>query len=167
MNADTKPPHWNGLLKYSSKMATDEDFNLAQEWMSTNKMQDQVSMPTAGGCITDPFVVVTETQPTNSPAGTTTLNGPSSLPYLSRSSISDATQVSKGGNKRTSAEVSSSSNTAANSQSKARCLAPTDDAMANIWDDFGPSAAPDPSPQNNLMMPQHINLHEANLRHSP
>jgi hypothetical protein len=167
MNAGTEPPHWNDLLKYSSKTATDENFDLAQEWMSTNKMQDQVSMPTAGGHITDPFVVVMEMQQMTSPAGTTTLNGPSSLPYLSRSSISDATQVSKGGNKRTSAEVSSSSNAAANSKSKARCLAPTDDAMANIRDDFGPSAAPDPSPQNNLMMPQRINLHEAGLRGSP
>ncbi len=167
MNAGTEPPHWKDLHKYSSKKATDEDFDLAQEWMSTNKMPDQVSMPTAGGRITDLFFVVTERQPTNSPAGATTSNGPSPPPDLLRSSISDVTRVSKGGNKCTSAEVSSSLDAASNSKSKACQLALTNDAMANIRDDFGPSAAPDPSPQNNLMMPQHINLHEANLRHSP
>ena len=38
-----------------------EDFDLAEEWMNmVDKMPDQVSMPTADGRITDPFVVVSE-----------------------------------------------------------------------------------------------------------
>jgi hypothetical protein len=144
MNAGTEPPLWKDLLKYSSKKATDEDFDLSQEWMSmTNKMPDQVSMPTAGSCITEPFIVVTETQPTNNPAGTTTSNSPTPPPDSSRNQNSNMTQVSKGGNKRASAKVSSSLNAAANLKLKTRRAAPTNDATANNKrDDFGPSAPP-------------------------
>ena len=71
MDAGMEPPHWHNLLKYSSEKATDEDFNLAKEWMiMVDKMPDQVSMPMAAGRITDPFVVVSKEQPTIHPAGT-------------------------------------------------------------------------------------------------
>jgi hypothetical protein len=33
MDAGTVPPHWEDLLKHSSKKATDEDFFLAEDWM--------------------------------------------------------------------------------------------------------------------------------------
>ena len=70
MEAGTEPPQWKDLLKFSSKKATDEDFDLAQDWMSTtDKMKESVLMPEAGTRITDPFVAVTEAQPTNNPAG--------------------------------------------------------------------------------------------------
>jgi len=80
MDVGTEPPHWRGLLKYSSEKATDEDFDLAKEWMNmVDKMPDQVSMPTATGRITDPFVVVSKGQPTTHPAGTNAQSNPFSL----------------------------------------------------------------------------------------
>ena len=103
MDAGTEPPHWKDLLKYSSEKATDEDFDLAQDWMSTtDKMKDPVLMPAAGTRITDPFVVVTETQPTTNPAGNIPSNGPTPLPDSHRPPNSDNMRVSEGGNKRTS-----------------------------------------------------------------
>jgi hypothetical protein len=169
MNAGTEPLHWKDLLKYSFEKATDEDFNLAQEWMSmTDKMPDQVSMPMAGGRITNPFVIVMETQPTNNPVGSTTSNGPTPPPDSSRNQNSNATKVSKGGNKHTSAKVSLLSNAAANLKSKTCRTAPPDDVMANnTRDDFGPLAPPKPSTQNNLLMPQRVNLHESGLWRLP
>ena len=87
MDAGTEPPHWHDLLKYSSEKATDEDFDLAKEWMNVvDKIPDQVSMPTAAGRITDPFVVVSEGQPTTNPAGT--LASPSQTPPASAVSSS-------------------------------------------------------------------------------
>jgi len=109
MDAGTEPPHWHDLLKYSSEKATDEDFNLAKEWMNmVEKMPDQVSMPTATGRIADPFVVVSKGQPTIHPTGTNA--SPSQTP--SASAVSSPTNpgmhASEGGNKRASAKVSSS-----------------------------------------------------------
>ena len=117
MDAGTEPPHWHDLLKYSSEKATDEDFDLAKEWMNmVDKMPDQVSMPTAAGRITDPFVVVSEGQPTTHPVGTNV--SPSQT--LSASAVSSSTtsgmQASEGGNKRASANVSSTSKAAASSR---------------------------------------------------
>jgi hypothetical protein len=89
MDAGTEPPHWHDLLKYSSEKATDEDFDLAEEWMNmVDKMPDQVSMPPAAGRITDPFVVVSKGQPTIHPAGTTA--SPSQTPPASTASSSTA-----------------------------------------------------------------------------
>ena len=83
-----------------------------------DKMPDQVSMPTAAGHITDPFVVVSDGQPTKNPAGTSA--SPSQTPPASAalSPVTPGMQASEGGNKRASAKVSSSSNAAASSSSK-------------------------------------------------
>jgi hypothetical protein len=114
MDAGTEPPHWHDLLKYSSEKATDEDFDLAEEWMNmVDKMPDQVSMPTAAGCITDPFVIVSKGQPTINPVGTNA--SPSQPPPASAASSSTTSgmQASEGGYKCASAKVSSTSNAAA------------------------------------------------------
>ena len=125
-------------------------------------------MPAAGTRITDPFVVVTETQPTTNPAGNIPSNGPTPPPDSHRPPNSDAMRVSEGGNKRPSTEVSLSSNAAANLKSKIRWIAPPDDALANNRGvDFGHLAPPESSTQNNMLMPQRINLHESGLRRSP
>ncbi len=61
MDAGTVPPHWEDLLKHSSKKATDEEFSLAEDWMdSIEKMLGDQSNVTAGSRITDPFAVVTK-----------------------------------------------------------------------------------------------------------
>ena len=170
MDAGTEPPHWHDLLKYSSEKATDEDFDLAKEWMNmVDKMPDQaqVSMPTAEGCITDPFVVVSEGQPTTHPAGTNA--SPSQTPPNSAdlSSLTLGMQVSEGGNKRALAKVSSSSNAGASSLSKTRRLFPSDNVVSKSRDDFGANATPEPTSNDHLLMPSCINLHESGLRCSP
>jgi len=162
MDAGTEPPHWHDLLKYSSEKATDEDFDLAKEWMNmVDKMPDQVSMPTAAGRITDPFVIVSEGQPTTHPAGTIT--SPSQTPSASAvlSSTTPGMQTSEGGNKRASAKVSSSS------KSKTRRLSPTDNAASKSRDDFGVQATMDQMTNDHLLMPSRVNLHESGLRRSP
>ena len=61
MDAGTVPPHWEDLLKHSSKKATDEEFSLAKDWMeSIKKMPGDLLNKMAGSRITDPFAVVTE-----------------------------------------------------------------------------------------------------------
>jgi len=168
MDAGTEPSHWHDLLKYSSEKATDEDFDLTEEWMNmVDKMPDQVPMPTATANITDPFIVVSEGQPTTHPAGTNA--SPSQTP--SASAVSSPTtpgmQASEGGNKHASAKVSSSSNAAANLLSKTRQLSPTDNAASKSRDDFGVQATTDQMTNDHLLMPSRVNLHKFGLRRSP
>jgi len=63
MDAGMVPAHWEDLLKYSSKKATDEEFSLVKDWMeSTEKVPgagDHSNVP-FGSCINDPFAVITE-----------------------------------------------------------------------------------------------------------
>jgi len=168
MDAGTEPPHWHDLLKYSSEKATDEDFDLAEEWMNmVDKMLDQVSMPMAAGRITDPFVVVSEGQPTTHPAGTIT--SPSQT--LSASAVSSPTtpgmQASEGGNKYASAKDSTSSNAAANFLSKTGRFSPKDNAASKSRDDLGAQATTDQMTNDHLLMPSRVNLHESGLRCLP
>jgi len=168
MDAGTEPPHWHDLLKYSSKKATDKDFDLAEEWMNmVDKMPDQVSMPTADGRITDPFVVVSEGQPTTNPAGTTA--SPSQTPPAAAASSSSTPgmRASEGGNKRASANVSSTLNAAASSPSKSRRFSPSDNAASKSRDDFGAQATTEPTTNNPLLMPSRVNLYESGLRRLP
>ena len=124
-------------------------------------------MPEAGTRITDPFVAVTETQPTNNPAGDNPSNGLTPPPISHRPHL-DAMRVSERGNKRPSPEVSLSSNAAANLKSKIPRIAPQDDALDNNrGNDFGNPAPPASSTQNEMLMPQCVNLHESGLRRLP
>ena len=66
MNAGTIPPNWYDLVIHSSEVATDEDFELAQNWSSNlPPMVPEYGNPPNSGlnCITDMFVVVPD-QPT-------------------------------------------------------------------------------------------------------
>jgi hypothetical protein len=167
MEAGTEPPQWKDLLKFSSEKATYEDFDLAQDWMSTNdKMKDSVLMPEAGTRITDSFVVVTEARPTNNPAGNNPSNG-LTPPLISHCPHLDVMRVSEGGNKRPSPEEPSPSNAAANLKSKVPRIAPQDDALAiNTGNDFG-HPAPPASSTDDMQMPKCINLHESGLWRLP
>ena len=168
MDAGTEPPHWHDLLMYSSKKATDEDFDFAEEWMTmVDKMPDQVSMPTENGRITVPFVVVSEGQPTTNPAGTTA--SPSQTPPAAASSspLTSGMRASKGGNKRASANVSSTSNAAASLSSKSRRFSPSDNAATKRRDDFGAQATTEPTTNDHLLMPSRVNLYESGLRRLP
>jgi hypothetical protein len=168
MDAGTEPLHWHDLLKYSSKKATDEDFDLTEEWMTmVDKMPDQVSMPTAADRITDHFVVVSEGLPTKNPAGINA--SPSKTPPASAvlSPKTPGMQTSEGGNKRALAKVSSSSNAAASSLSKSRRFSPSDNAASKSWDDFGAHTTTEPVTKDHLLMPSRLNLHESGLRRSP
>ncbi len=68
MDVGTVPPHWEDLLEYSSKKATNEEFSLAEDWMDAIKTMPDQSNVMAGSRITDPFAVVTEG---NNPANAT------------------------------------------------------------------------------------------------
>jgi hypothetical protein len=61
MDVGTVPPHWEDLLNYSSKKATDEEFSVAEDWMdSIEKVPGDHPNVLAGSRITDPFAVITE-----------------------------------------------------------------------------------------------------------
>ncbi len=132
MDAGTVPPHWEDLLKHSSKKATDEEFSLAKDWMeSIKKMTGDLLNETAGSRITDSFAVVTEnlnTSPVNAArAATASQDQPLEANDM---------QASKGGNKRTLLSSRPGSGAAATLTQKRRRLTPTDDAAAQIGNEF-------------------------------
>jgi hypothetical protein len=164
MDAGTVPPHWHDLLKYSSKKATDEDFNLAKEWMNiVDKMPDQVTMPTASGRITNPLVVVSDGPFTNNPVGISA--SPSQTPpaLAAPTPPNAGMPASKGGNKRVSVNVPSPLNAAATLRLNLRWLSSSNDVATKSSDGFGANATTDSSILNQLLMPERISLHEAGL----
>ena len=126
MDAGTVPPHWEDLLKYSSKKATDEDFSFAKDWMDliVKVPEDHPNVP-AGSCITDPFAVITEESNTLHANATRAAHTPQDQPLEAH-----GTNASKGGDKRISPSLPSLSDAAANLAMKQRGLPPTDDAAA-------------------------------------
>ena len=129
-----------------------------------DKMLDQVLMPTASGCITDPFVILSEGQSTTNPAGNFTSSSQTPLATAALTPLHSGMPVSKGRNTRVLAKVNSSSNAAASLLLKTRRLSFTDNATSNIRDDFGAHGTMDPSSSHHLSMPERIDLHEAGLR---
>ena len=169
MDAGTVPPHWEDLLRHSSEKATDEDFDLAQDWMdSTERLPGQPN-ESAGSRITDPYAVVAE----SAPAGGESSNlatAPMVRPPAdaSPSTIADRImQATEGGNKRPSLASPTDSNAAASSILKRRRVNSNDDARAVSQNDFGSPVDTDARAGSQLTMPQRVNLHEAGLRRSP
>ena len=64
MTAGTVPPNWPDIFKYSTELATNKDFNLAETWLDQNyNHQFSADSKSADSSITDPFAVVPD-QPT-------------------------------------------------------------------------------------------------------
>ncbi len=126
MEAGTVPPHWEDLLNYSSKKATDEEFSLAKDWMdSIKKMPGNLSNVPAGSRITDPFAVVTENSnilPANAiRAATASQDQPPKAKGI---------RASKEGDKCPLPSSHFASDTAASLAQKRRWLPTTDDVAA-------------------------------------
>jgi hypothetical protein len=157
MDAGTVPPHWEDLLKYSSKKATDEEFSLAEDWMeSIEKMPGDHSNVPAGSRITDPFAVITEESNTSTANTARAAQASQDQPPEA-----NASRASEGGNKHTSPSSLSLSDAAANLATKQRWSTLTDDAAARIGSEFGSPVDTDSHARNQLTMPQCVNLHEA------
>jgi hypothetical protein len=165
MDAGTVPPHWEDLLRHSSEKATDEDFDLAQDWMdSTNRLPGQPN-ETAGSRITDPYAVVAESAPAGGESSNLT-TAPTVRPPADASPSSivhRVMQATEGGNKRTSLALPSDSNAAASSIHKQRRVILNDDARAVSRNDFGSPVDTDAHARSQLTMPQRVNLHEVGL----
>ena len=169
MDAGTHPPHWEDLLHHSSKKATDEDFELAQDWMDITERLPGQSNDTAGSRITDPYAVVSDFAPAGGETSKLTTASPVS-PSVSASPstiVNRVMQVTKGGNKCTSLALPPDMNAAASSILKQRRVTSNDDARAVSNNDFGLPADTDAHARAQLTMPQRVNLHEAGLRRSP
>ncbi len=163
MDADTVPPHWEDLLKHSSKKATDEEFSLAEDWMDLiKKMPGDQSNVMAGSCITDPFAVVTKDSNISPANAARAAQASQDQPPEAR-----GMQASGGGDKHTAPSSGLLSNAAASLASKQQRLPPTDDAAAQTGSEFGSPANTDTLARNQLTMPQRVNLHEAGLHQSP
>jgi hypothetical protein len=117
---------------------------------------------TAGSHITDPFAVVMENS-NISPANAARAATASQDQPLE----ANTKQASEGGNKRTSPSSRPALGAAATSTQKRRQLAPTDDAAAQIGNEFDSTVDMDAHARNQLMMPQRVNLHESRLHWSP
>jgi len=63
MEKGSTPPHWEDLVKYSSEMATKEDYNIAETWLQSN--QNNKVQPTDNPVV-DPFDVVSDQHNNNS-----------------------------------------------------------------------------------------------------
>ncbi len=109
MDAGTVPPHWEDLIKYSSKKATYEEFSLAKDWMdSIEKVPgDHPNVP-AGSRITDPFAVITEELNILPANAAWAAHAPQDQPLKGH-----GTNASKGGDKCTSPSLPSLSDAAA------------------------------------------------------
>ena len=129
-----------------------------------DKMLDQVLMPTASGCITDPFVILSEGQSTTNPAGNFTSSSQTPLATAALTPLHSGMPVFEGGNTCVLAKVNSSLNAAASSLSKSQRLSSTDNTASNSRDDFGAQVTMDPSSLHHVSMPERINLHESGLR---
>ena len=164
MDAGTVPPHWEDLLKYSSKKATDEEFSLAGDWMdSIGKVPgDHPNVP-AGSRISDPFAVITEESNTLPANFVRAAHAPQDQPLKAH----ETNAFKGGGDKRISPSSPSLSDAAANLATKRKWLPPTDEAAAQIGLEFRSAVDTNAHAGNHLTMPQRMNLHEAGLRQSP
>jgi hypothetical protein len=117
---------------------------------------------TAGSRITDPFAVVTENS-NISPANATRASTASQDQPLE----ANAKQAPNGGNKCTLPSSHPASGAAATLTQKRRWLTPTDDAAAQIGNEFGSAMDTDARARNQLTMPQRVNLRKAGLCLSP
>jgi hypothetical protein len=149
MDAGTVPPHWEDLLKHSSKKATDEEFCLAEDWMDLiKKMPGNLLNEMAGSRITDPFAVVTENS-NISPA-----NAARAAPASHNQALkANRMQASKGGDKRTLPSSHFGPDAAATLAQKQRRLPPTDEAVARIRNEFSSMEDTDAHARNQLTMP--------------
>jgi hypothetical protein len=153
MDNGTVPPHWADLHKHSTKRATDEEFNLAEEWMK--EMPDQVDVPAASSRLTDPFALIPDQNQAQQLASNKTL--PKASVIL---------PASEGANKRTSASVSSPTSAAATLSWKAQRLDTHDVARIRQSNNFDSPASAESSSSQLTLSPR-VNLHEAGLRRSP
>ena len=169
MDAGTHPPHWEDLLRHSSEKATDEDFELAQDWMDITERLPGQSNDTAGSRITDPYAVMSDLAPAGGePSNLTTAPTVSpSVPPSPSTIVNRVMQDTEGGNKRASLAPPSDSNAAASSILKRRRVTSNDNARAVSQNDFSSPADTDAHARTQLTMPQRVNLHEAGLRRSP
>ncbi len=149
MDTGKVPPHWEDMLKHSSKKATDEDFSLAEDWMDLiEKMPGDLLNETAGSRITDPFAVVTEN------LNILPANAAQAAPASHDQPLeANGMQASKGGDKPTSPSSHFGPDTAATLAQKQRGLSPTDDAAARIRNEFGSMGDMDAHARNQLTMP--------------
>ena len=153
MDTGTVPPHWEDLLKYSSKKATDEEFVLAKDWMDLIEKVpgDHSNVPT-GSRITDPFAVITEKLNTLPANAARAAHAPQDQPTKAH-----GMKASEGGDKRTSPSLPSLSDAAASLATKRRRCPPTDYAAARIGLEFVSPVDTDAHAGNHLTMPQCVN----------
>jgi hypothetical protein len=163
MDAGTVPPHWEDLLKHSSKKATDEEFSLVEDWMDLiEKMPGNLLNETAGSSITDPFAVVTENSNISPANAARAAPAPHDQPLKA-----NGMQASKGGDKHTLPSSHFGLDAAATLAQKRRRLPPTDDMAARIRNEFGSTEDTDARARIQLTIPQRVNLHESGLHQSP
>ncbi len=166
MDAGTVPPHWEDLLRHSSEKATDDDFDLAQDWMDSTKRLPGQPNETAGSRITDLYAVVAESSPAGGESSNLT-TAPTVCPPANASPstiVNRVMQATEGGNKRTSLLSPTDSSAAASSILKQRRVILNDDARVASRNVFGTPVDTDAHARSQLTMPQRVNLHKAGLR---
>ncbi len=149
MDNGTVPPHWADLHKHSTERATDEEFNLSEEWKK--EMPDQVDVPAAGSCLIDPFALIPD-QNQAQPLASNKISPKASV----------ILPASKGANKRTLASMSSSTSAAANSSRKACRLDTHNVARIRQANNFNSPAFVESSSSQLTLSPR-VNLHKAGL----
>jgi hypothetical protein len=159
MDTSMVPTHWADLHKYSTKRATDKEFNLAEEWMK--EMPDHVDIYVACGHLTDPFALIPDQNQAQ------TLASEILKALVCDTSLSQVMiPASEGVNKLTLAPGSSSTSAAAPLSRKAHKLTTHDVRRIRQSNDFN-SPMPVESPSSQLTLPTRINLHEAGLAVCP
>ena len=151
MHAGNEPPHWHNLLKYSSKKATYEDFNLAEVWMNmVDKMPDR-QRPLAASLIRSSLYLMDNLDTTNPTGNSASSSSQTPFATAALTPSQSGMQASEGGNTCASAKVNLSLNAAVSSSSK------------SSRDDFCAQVTTDPSSLHHLLMLEHIILHDTGL----
>ena len=57
MDAGTVPPNWSDLVKYSSKLATTQDFSLAETFLGSDSSQPDLRRA-ADNLVVNPYAIV-------------------------------------------------------------------------------------------------------------
>ena len=161
MRATSLPPNWEELVKNSSEIATNEEFDLAESWskdIEDGKCKSPV--PTAGPSsskITDPFAIVPDQ---NLDSGLSPVQEPSS----SESNTVQPSEGEKSSETSSAKKVSFEDQNAAASSERSKRTKLNDGTSAGISHaETAANAQPRTDP---LSMPSIIRLDEAGLRRS-
>ena len=152
------PPNWDDLVKHSSELATNQDFNLAETWLAHDSQPDE--MPT--NPITDPYEIVSDQHNTQSGSQSSRnlLNASEKkLPDILADSEGDDSTLRRK-RQRASTSLSAASTLSTEAQQSSRI------EVGTVQDFNRTDGSNNTQSVDELTLPTRVNLKESGLRRS-